>query len=146
MIYVQTKGPSKWYWKFLKYSISDVISNINKQDLQWQPGPGHDEICSLNYDKFGAFKKKYWKGIPIFSCLVTKSVYQKTCCIHLCLLCHSTTTKIIWDRLTMSFHCQSLPEASFGLRVLSLPACVCVCVCPCVRQSRDCPRDNSSTV
>ena len=22
-----------------------------------------------------------------------------------------------------------LPEASFGLRVLSLPACVCVCVC-----------------
>ena len=26
-----------------------------------------------------------------------------------------------------------LPEASFGLRVLSLPACVCVCVS--VRQS-----------
>ena len=39
-----------------------------------------------------------------------------------------------------------LPEASFGLRVLSLPACVCVCVCPCVRQSRVCPCDNSSTV
>ena len=30
-----------------------------------------------------------------------------------------------------------LPEASFGLRVLSLPACVCVyvCVCLCVHQS-----------
>ena len=30
-----------------------------------------------------------------------------------------------------------LPEASFGIRVLSLPACVCVyvCVCLCVRQS-----------
>ena len=25
-----------------------------------------------------------------------------------------------------------LPEASFGLRVLSLPACVCVCLCVCV--------------
>ena len=39
-----------------------------------------------------------------------------------------------------------LPEASFGLRVLSLPACVCMCVCPCVRQSWACPCDNSSTV
>ena len=37
-----------------------------------------------------------------------------------------------------------LPEASFGLRVLSLPACVCVC--RCVRQSWACPSDNSSTV
>ena len=40
-----------------------------------------------------------------------------------------------------------LPEACFGLRELSLPACihicVCVClsVCPCMRQSRACPRD-----
>ena len=43
---------------------------------------------------------------------------------------------------------QFLPEASFGLRVLSLPACVCVCVfvCLCVRQSWACPSDNSSTV
>ena len=39
---------------------------------------------------------------------------------------------------------QFLPEASFGLRVLSLPACVCVCLC--VRQSWACPSDNSSTV
>ena len=41
-----------------------------------------------------------------------------------------------------------LPEASFGLRVLLLPACVCVCVsmCVCVRQSWACPCDNSSTV
>ena len=34
-----------------------------------------------------------------------------------------------------------LPEASYGLRVLSLPACVCVSV----RQSRACPHDNFST-
>ena len=34
------------------------------------------------------------------------------------------------------------PEASFGLRVLSLPACVCLCV----RHSWACPSDNSSTV
>ena len=36
-----------------------------------------------------------------------------------------------------------LPEASIGLRVLSLPASVCVCVCPSVCQSRACPSDNS---
>ena len=41
-----------------------------------------------------------------------------------------------------------LPEASFSLRVLSLPASVCVCVCVsvCVRQPPDCPRDNSSPI
>ena len=48
-------------------------------------------------------------------------------------------------------HCLSfLPEASFGLRVLSLPASVCVCVClsvcPSVCQSLACPRDNSGPV
>ena len=41
--------------------------------------------------------------------------------------------------------CMFLPEASFGLRVLSLPASVCVCVCLSVCQSRVCPRDNSSS-
>ena len=43
-----------------------------------------------------------------------------------------------------------LPEASFGLRVLSSPASVCVCVrvcvCQSVRQSLACPRDNSEPV
>ena len=41
-----------------------------------------------------------------------------------------------------------LPEASFGLRVLSLPASVCVCVSVClsVCQSLACPRDNSGPV
>ena len=33
------------------------------------------------------------------------------------------------------FRRRFLSEASFGLRVLSLPASVCVCVCPSVRQS-----------
>ena len=37
-----------------------------------------------------------------------------------------------------------LPEASFGLRVLSLPASVCVCLSVC--QSRVCPRNNSGPV
>ena len=37
-----------------------------------------------------------------------------------------------------------LPEASFGLQVLSLPASVCVCVSVC--QSLACPRDNSRAV
>ena len=40
--------------------------------------------------------------------------------------------------------CVFLPEASFGLRVLSLPASVCLCVCVC--QSRACPHDNSPLV
>ena len=41
-----------------------------------------------------------------------------------------------------------LPEASFGLRVLSLPASVCVCVSVClsVCQSLACPDDNSRPV
>ena len=41
-----------------------------------------------------------------------------------------------------------LPEASFGLRVLSLPASVCVClsVCLSVCQSLACPCDNSGPV
>ena len=42
----------------------------------------------------------------------------------------------------LKLHLILLPEASFGLRVLSLPACVCLCV----RQSWACPSDNSSTV
>ena len=36
-----------------------------------------------------------------------------------------------------------LPEASLGLRVLSLPASVCLCVRVCVYQIRACPHDNS---
>ena len=41
-----------------------------------------------------------------------------------------------------------LPEASFGLRVLSSPASVCVsmCVCQYVCQSLASPRDNSGPV
>ena len=43
---------------------------------------------------------------------------------------------------------QFLPEASFGLRVLSLPASVCVClsVCLSVCQSLACPHDNSGPI
>ena len=37
-----------------------------------------------------------------------------------------------------------LPETSFGLRVLSLPASVCVCLSVC--QALACPRDNSGPV
>ena len=39
-----------------------------------------------------------------------------------------------------------LPEASFGLRVLSSPASVGMCVRVCVYQSRACPHDNSSPI
>ena len=39
-----------------------------------------------------------------------------------------------------------LPEASFGLWVLSLPASVCASVCQSVCQSLACPRDNSGPV
>ena len=39
-----------------------------------------------------------------------------------------------------------LPEASFGLQVLSLPLSVCMCVRLCMHQSCACPRDNSSPI
>ena len=39
-----------------------------------------------------------------------------------------------------------LPEASFGLRVLSSPLSVYLSVCLCVYQSLACPHDNSSAV
>ena len=42
-------------------------------------------------------------------------------------------------------YCEFLPEASFGLRVLSLPASVCVCLPVCVSIT-SCPRDNSGPV
>ena len=56
-----------------------------------------------------------------------------------------------YDVIVMRFmkwlqHKRFLPEASFGLRVLSLPASVCVCVCLSVCQSLACPRDNSGPV
>ena len=43
-------------------------------------------------------------------------------------------------------HFEFLPEASFGLWVLSSPASVCLSVCLCVYQSLACPHDNSSAV
>ena len=43
-------------------------------------------------------------------------------------------------------HLSFLPEASFGLRVLSSPASVGLCVRVCVYQSRACPHDNSSPI
>ena len=50
--------------------------------------------------------------------------------------------------LALDFQGQFLPEASFGLRVLSSPLSVylSVCVCVCVYQSLACPHDNSSAV
>ena len=39
-----------------------------------------------------------------------------------------------------------LPEASFGLRLMSWPAFVGLCVRVCVYQSRACPHDNSSFI
>ena len=59
--------------------------------------------------------------------------------------CILTTFRIDWILVTV---CWFLPEASFGLRVLSSPASVglCVRVCVCVWQSRACPRDNSSPI
>ena len=51
---------------------------------------------------------------------------------------HLLATLVIFMKLSF------LPEASFGLRVLSSPASVGLCVC--VYQSRACPHDNSSPI
>ena len=42
------------------------------------------------------------------------------------------TKKNLWRRNDASSDDTFLPEASFGLRVLSLPVSVCVCVCVCI--------------
>ena len=56
------------------------------------------------------------------------------------IICTVISAVIMWSNLSWYYvgHCDnsgrkwiSLPEASFGLRVLSLPASVCVCVCVC---------------
>ena len=62
----------------------------------------------------------------------------------------------IWELHAVLWSCEKdqiiflffLPEASFGLRVLSSPASVCVslCVCQSVCQSLACPSDNSGPV
>ena len=48
-------------------------------------------------------------------------------------ICHHLNGFNAWSKLYFSSKWTEivffLPEASFGLRVLSLPACVCVCVC-----------------
>ena len=48
--------------------------------------------------------------------------------------------------LQTTFSNAFLPEASFDLRVLSLPASVCASVCQSVCQSLACPHDNSGPV
>ena len=48
-------------------------------------------------------------------------------------------------KIQQQFGYYFLPEASIGLRVLSLPVSVWVCVGVCVRQSRVCPHGNSTT-
>ena len=50
------------------------------------------------------------------------------------------------DRMSHNVMQFLLPEASFGLRVLSSPASVCPCPCVCVCQSLACPRDNLEPV
>ena len=57
------------------------------------------------------------------------------------LKCQHRSMKTMRYSLWYSLPGLFLPEASFGLRVLSLPASVC----PCVYQSLACPHDNSSS-
>ena len=85
------------------------------------------------------------------------SFFPESACLFVCLyFCLPVWLSPLWFVLSISSSFFSLslshslflflliPEASFGLRVLSLPASVCVCVS--VRQSRACLRDNSSPV
>ena len=60
------------------------------------------------------------------------------------LRCHPLMSCLLFNTNTQ-WH-QFLPLASFGLRVLLLPASVCVSMCLCVYQSLACPHDNSGTI
>ena len=69
---------------------------------------------------------------------IASTAYRYHTSFYLC-----TQTYLIADKCMQSTF---LLEASFGLRILSLPASVCVSVCLSVCQSLACPSDNSVLV
>ena len=94
--------------------------------------------ASSNFTKKSKHNQNRTKHNKIMFSFFTPVLAFRYCCLSLC-VCES------W---VCPHDISLLPEASYGLRVLSLPASVCVCVyvCVCVRQSWVCPRDNSSPV
>ena len=66
-----------------------------------------------------------WKMFPSDYVTMEKTYKHST---DITLLCYRVKQVI----LNLHLHLSSLPEASFGLRVLSSPASVCVSVCVCV--------------
>ena len=100
----------------------------------------------LNSDWLGCIAKK--TGLPRL--LLSFTIFMSA--VVMIWLCFTTAASAPEQRVptqvnNFCFYLQQnqfLPEASFGHRVLSLPACVCVRVC--VNQSLACPRDNSGSV
>ena len=99
---------------------------------------GDPPLICLSWIQMFAFRMKFHLNMFLGALL---TIRQKAFVGH---------NKLKYANTLLSFICFVvvffLPEASFGLRVLSLPACVCVSVCLFVRQSWACPSDNSSTV
>ena len=87
-----------------------------------------------------------WVWITTFIPHLTGHVISYPCCDFKLIPVIKRDTRSQWVKSKSIHFFHFLPEASFGIRVLSLPACVCVSVCLCVRQSWACPCDNSSTV
>ena len=82
----------------------------------------------------------------IFLCFQNDSACKELRCFKAHGAMIPFVTLLKWCEYFDLYDYQFLPEASFGLRVLSLPVCMCVCVRVSVRQSSACPCNNSSTV
>ena len=131
-------------------AADDLICSFQFGNLYWVSNGNIDEIQNLAKASMKSMNIKLIEKVwPFF--VMTFWSFESQCRfdennIFMCLkfLLTDLCTFIHMPNLCKSF----LPEASFGLRVLSLPASVCLCVClpVCVRQPWACPCHKSSRV
>ena len=110
-LFFQPVGSVSWQIKAIKWALS----------VAWQ---GWSTVYGKSFYLYGWDWVPVWIGqiMPIWLNIVL--VVKKNCEMCFCISCHIHYS---WHLCFFIF----LPEASFGLRVLSLPASVCVCVRMC---------------
>ena len=82
--------------------------------MRWTGG-----MCSMNLHRYYPVSRQW--GVVICHAPVCPDPQGNTSLVD-------NVGKFNWKLVTLLIIHQFLPEANFGLRVLSLPACVCVCV------------------